>query len=223
MKEYTLLYAEDEEEIREAYTEYFKSLFKSVYAASDGREALKFYKEKKPDILVFDITMPYLDGITLVEQIRLQETQSEILLLSAHIDADKLLRAIPLGLTNYLVKPVKKKELESSLMSMTYKLDKRLFKTIELDKELLWSVTKQELTYRNNVINLTKREAILIEILTNDMDNYHSIDKIVEKFIVDYSLFDTTQDSVRNSIKRLKQKLPEGTLKNTHGLGYKIK
>lgn len=54
----SILFADDMASARDNYLSYFKSLFQTVYSASDGREAWEIYLEKKPDILILDIEMP---------------------------------------------------------------------------------------------------------------------------------------------------------------------
>jgi CheY-like chemotaxis protein len=66
---YNLLYVEDESFIRRIAVSYLRPYFAEVYQASDGVEALEIYKDKKPDMIITDIEMPNMDGLTLCKRI----------------------------------------------------------------------------------------------------------------------------------------------------------
>ena len=98
MHKVTLLYAEDNQESRENYAFVLKDYFDEVYIAKDGREALAMYHEKKPDIVLLDVTMPKMDGLEVAQVIRKENEEIPIIMLTAHSEVDKLLRAVPLPL-----------------------------------------------------------------------------------------------------------------------------
>jgi len=68
--EATLLYAEDEDIIRESFTEIFSKYFKNVITSDNGTDALKLYQDNNVDIAILDITMPGIDGLSLATKIR---------------------------------------------------------------------------------------------------------------------------------------------------------
>lgn len=68
-KNYSILYAEDDINVRKNYVVFLESYFDRIYeAGGDGKEALKMYKDKKPDILLVDITMPEMNGLELTKK-----------------------------------------------------------------------------------------------------------------------------------------------------------
>jgi len=227
MKKYTLLYAEDDIEIREGYANHFSKLFKNVYLASNGKEALKIYADKYPDILLIDINMPYVDGLTLIENIRVYDKDVKIIILTAHLDEEKLLRAMTLRLVRYLKKPVKKREIEAVLTETVNELeeerqknDKIIFNNITEDT--IWDSSQNKLIYKDNEIHLTQNEIIIIDIFISNAQEYYSVHDIIEFFWMNHSKDDMSEESIRNIIKRLKSKLPKGTITNNHGIGYKL-
>lgn len=78
--------------------------FVLVGEAHDGREALALAQERCPDIIITDIKMPGMDGIALIERLRAQESQAEILVLSSYDEFDLVKRALKLGARDYLLK-----------------------------------------------------------------------------------------------------------------------
>ncbi len=114
-----ILYAEDNENIRHSYVLVLKRYFKDVFEAEDGEDALKLYHDHKPDIVLTDINMPVLDGLELVRIIRETDQTTKIIVLSAYSDQEKLMKAIPLGLSAYLVKPIKGDDFKKVLVDVS--------------------------------------------------------------------------------------------------------
>ena len=105
--ELTLLYVEDDIKLREQFMRVLKPKFKEVYEASDGVHALVLYAQYSPDMMLVDINLPKIDGLEVIEKIRKSDKTTPIVILSAYSDQEKLLRAMTLGLSEYLIKPVK--------------------------------------------------------------------------------------------------------------------
>lgn len=95
-----------------------------VGTANEGESALKLAQYFHPDILFTDISMPDIDGIHLIVAMRKILPNLQITVLSAFADFDYAKRAIRLGVTNYVLKPISFVELEESLSEMTAHLDK---------------------------------------------------------------------------------------------------
>ena len=221
LKPFTLLYAEDDDLIAKGYTNYFKQVFKTVYRAKDGKEAYEIYKEHKPDILLLDIKMPYINGLELTEMIREQDETVKIIILTAHKDEAKLFQAIPLKLINYMTKPVKKRDLEKILYKTISKLEESKNNTIVFSQSVTWDTVNAILENDGVEIHLTKNEIILLQILSTRPLACHSLDNLLEAFWQHQSQ-DLSLDSIRSIIKRLKLKLPKDSIKNHYSIGYKL-
>ncbi|MDB2562267.1 response regulator [Sulfurimonas sp.] len=221
---FSLLYAEDDTLIRESYTNYFKTLFKIVYEACDGRDAYKLFIDHRPDILLFDINMPYINGLELIKKIRAIDKKVKIIILTAYLDEEKLLQAIPLGLEAYLQKPVKKKDLQDTLFKVSTELESKhtLSKLWRLSEAVQWDRDKSILTEDNLEVHLTKNELTLMLILSCKSKIHYSIDDILTAFWQYQNEKDMTENSIRNIIKRLKLKLPKESIQNHYGIGYRL-
>jgi len=224
IKPFSILYAEDDSLIRSGYINYFKTVFESVYEACDGREALELYEIHRPDILLFDLTMPYIDGLSLVKRIRESDTHVKIIILTAHMDSEKLLKAIPLGLIGYLQKPVKRRELSDILLQVTsaLELERKNSFILQLSQDVFWDSNKNIIVDKGTSIHLTRNEIILLNILSSKAKIHYSLDEILEEFWVRTNQKEMSQNSIRNIIKRLKSKLPENSIENHYGIGYKL-
>lgn len=106
LKKHSVMYVEDEPEIQRNIAEYLGNYFGEVHLASDGQEALDQYSTHRPDVLLLDINLPNIDGLTVAKKIRESDQNTEIVMLTAFTEKEKLLKAIELKLTKYLVKPV---------------------------------------------------------------------------------------------------------------------
>ncbi len=127
----SLIIAEDEELFRRELTtatpwEDFGFVLKGE--ASDGPNALRLVKERKPDVLVSDIRMPGMDGLTLLEHIQNEMNESEIPLtvfITGYSEFDYARRALRLGAFDYLLKPLDDSELARVMRSLSEALDSR--------------------------------------------------------------------------------------------------
>ena len=106
LKTMSLLYVEDEDELRETMLHSFKRRFLKVLVGKNGQEGLDLYKEHNPDFIITDIKMPIMDGIQMVENIRQTNKTIPILILSAYDDKKYLMSAIDNQVTKYIVKPI---------------------------------------------------------------------------------------------------------------------
>lgn len=93
-----------------------------VGTASNGKEGVELIKNQKPDIIISDINMPGMDGLTMIASIKSQFPKTQICILTGYRDFDYARRAICLGVTRYLLKPSKMNELLDALQVMTANL-----------------------------------------------------------------------------------------------------
>ncbi|MDX1295457.1 MAG: response regulator transcription factor [Sulfurimonadaceae bacterium] len=224
-RRYSILYAEDKQETREGYASFLESCFNTVYVAADGEEALELYHKHKPDIMLLDINMPKRDGLEVSKAIREEDLRSRIIILTAHTEQERLLFAAELGLTRYLLKPVKRQDLRNALAKASTELDfmqNGNSKQIALKEGYTWDRDMKRLILEGKEIKLTKREIILLECLTERPGYTFSFEEILYSFWDKGIEKEMTEDGLKALIKRLRQKLPSGTIENIFGVGYRF-
>ncbi len=86
-----------------------------VGEAADGREALKFYVALEPDVVLLDIVMPVMDGITALEKLRRIDHRSRVVMCSALGEQEMIVRAIQLGARDFVVKPFRTERVVSAV------------------------------------------------------------------------------------------------------------
>jgi two-component system chemotaxis response regulator CheY len=82
-----------------------KAGFRVVGEASDGEEALRLFAEKRPDIVLLDITMPKMDGLTALRKILETDPEAKVIMCSALGQQRLILQAIQMGAKDFIVKP----------------------------------------------------------------------------------------------------------------------
>ncbi len=123
----TVLYVEDEDELRESVKIYLHKLFANIAVAQNGQEGLEYYKSQKFDIVVSDIQMPKMNGLEMSQEIKNIDIDQEIIITSAYSEASYFLDSIRIGINGYIIKPIDYAQMNQEL----YKSAKRLIQLKE--------------------------------------------------------------------------------------------
>jgi len=118
----TVLYAEDDAATRQAVVQFLSLCCARVTAVGSGRHALKALAGQSPDVILTDIRMPGMDGLELVELLRAHHCPAAVILTSAFSEPAYLLRAIELGVSGFLQKPLDYPCLEAAIHKATLSL-----------------------------------------------------------------------------------------------------
>jgi len=92
-----------------------KAGFRVVGEASDGEEALRQYQDKRPDVVLMDITMPKMDGLTTLRKILQIDPQANVIMCSALGQQKLIVQAIQLGAKDFIVKPFRPERVVSAI------------------------------------------------------------------------------------------------------------
>jgi len=224
MNNLTILYAEDEIETRKNYGNYLKRNFKEVYIAQNGEKALEYYEEFKPNIMLLDINMPFINGLELTKKIRQNDKKTRIIILTAHLEQDKLLFAAELNLTKYLPKPISRIKLKEALNEavIQYKEINDESSNFFLKDGYVFNRDSKKLIFNDEEIKLTKHETLFLELLTSKKDRVFSSDEIYDYLWNQFEDCETSATKLKDLIKRLRKKIPKDSIENIYGAGYKL-
>ncbi len=115
LKEISLLYVEDDEDIREVLAGMLKRYVGRLYVAENGEEGLEIFKKVHPDIVLSDVRMPKMDGIAMAEAIKKIAPDTAVIFTTAFGDSEYLQKAIDIGAQGYLIKPIERDKLIEKL------------------------------------------------------------------------------------------------------------
>ncbi|BAK73444.1 response regulator transcription factor [Arcobacter sp. L] len=216
LKTLKILIVEDEKRLAQLLKEAINDSFYKVVIAKDGTEGLKKYKSFKPDIIITDIMMPKLDGLDMTIKIKEIDSNIPIIVLSAHSDKEKLLKAIDVGINKYFIKPFDPDEVIEHIKKLSIKIEKQKISILKDDfifDNNSFSLHKNEL-----LINLTKREKEFIYLLIKNKNS------IVKTQTIKTSLWneEVNDERLRTFIKRLRLKTSKDLIENISGQGYLI-
>lgn len=216
LKNLRLLIVEDEQKLSKLLKDAINDFFSSVTIAKNGNEGIKKFKSVKPDIVITDIMMPNCDGLEMTQKIKELNSETPIIILSAHSDKDKLLKAIDLGINKYFIKPFDPEEVLDFLASLATKLEKK--KRVELIDDFIYDHNSRSLYKQDEMITLTKREKEFIYMLIQNQNS------LVETEDIKKSLWDedVNDERLRTFIKRLRAKTSKDLIQNLSSQGYFI-
>ncbi len=221
LKQMVLLYAEDELDIQKHYSSYFQNYFRYVYTAVDGEQALAIYKENRPDVVILDINMPYLNGLEVARKIREDSSEISIILLTARSDKETLIEAVEIGLVTYLEKPIQRDILKHALAKLNQKLksNNKINLWFYKNSFYTWNKSKQQLFYKQQQILLTKQEISLLGILISSNGAKVSYQDIYEEIWFNEDR-EYKESTIKTLISALRVKLPPKAIENVYGMGY---
>ncbi len=175
----SVLFVEDDPSFLNILKELLEKFFGTVEVAMDGEEGLAKYKENGFfDLVITDITMPKMDGLTMSENIKALNPSQHILAVSAHSDADKLIKAIDIGIDSFLLKPVDSMIFLDRLLKISKAVNRRMMEDRERELENLL-ITQSKMAAMGEMISIIshqlKQPLNAINILSSNID-----DRVVE-------------------------------------------
>ncbi len=225
----TILLVEDEENLHEALKLNLELEGYQVVSAMDGMQALKALQNQYFDLMILDIMLPEMDGIEVLESIRLQNNELPVLILSAkNSSADRIL-GLKKGADDYLNKPFNLEELLLRVQKLIEK-NKKL-----LDKETVGDIYQfgknsvdfkaQEAINKNGEhIQLSKKEAMLLKLLFENKNEVVPREKILQT-VWGYNVYPTTR-TIDNFILSFRKYFEDDSrnpryFHSVRGVGYK--
>lgn len=218
-----ILIVDDDENISEVINMYLKSSGYDTEIALNGRTAREMYSEYKPDLVLLDMMIPYIDGIDVLKWIR-KQSETPVIMITAKGDTFDKVLALELGADDYIVKPFEPKELLARVKAVlrrysidNVKDDVLKFGNISIDS------SSYKVVYKDEEIKMPPKEFELLYYLASNKNKVFTREQLLcEVWGYDYPGDSRTVDV---HIKRLREKLPETELwqiETVWGVGYKF-
>jgi len=217
LKNFTILYVEDEAGIRKRVVSTLRYYFDEVWEAENGEEGLDSYYTHRPDIILSDIEMPQANGVEMVKQIREIDRDIPIVMVTAYSNEEYLLELINLNISHYILKPVNSTNLLEGIQKA---LGDRLFSRLEFTESLYFDMHRGELIYGEEIIPLRKRDKLFLQLLHTHSDSVTTYAKIEERLWVDRAM---SMGALKTFVKELRASLPIDIVENVPLEGYRLK
>ncbi|WP_320034486.1 response regulator [Halarcobacter sp.] len=220
LKYLTVLYVEDDDEVRQNLTDTISNMVKKVYSASNVEDALDIYDEIKPDIIFTDIDMPGRNGLELVREIREEDSTTPIVVLTAYKTEKFLMEAVSLHLESYIIKPISYQDLKEALFNCSEKLLERNRFEIVFQNGSKYNLHTNIFTNKNKEIEkLQNKEKLLLETLIEFKNELVFYDIIEENVWEGDSL---NKGTLKVIVGKLRQKIGKTSIINENEQGYRL-
>jgi DNA-binding response OmpR family regulator len=229
-KDLDVLYVEDDLSLQEKTFSMLKNIFNHVGVASNGEEALteydKYYNENEKyfDIVITDIKMPFLDGAKLSRRIKEINKDQIIVITSAHDESKYLIEFINMGIKKFIKKPFNIDVIISMFLDICteYFYNDELL-TINLTQGYSWNKKEKKLFRDSQEVKLSYTEVVILDLMLNNQNQIFSNSDFYYTIQTHTFNQELSNDSIKSAIKRLRKKIPDDTIENIYGQGYRIK
>ena len=214
-----LLIIEDELSLQRALSKGFRKLGYTVDAAEDGEQALDFYFDNPYNLVILDLNLPKLDGLEVLKEIRKENKETPVLILSARSDIGDKIIGLDRGANDYLAKPFHFDELEARVRALLRR-DFKTADTVVICNDIKLDTSLKKAFWKDDEVSLTKKEYGIFEYLMLRKGQIISGEELIE------SVWESDADVFTNAFKvhinAIRKKLPEGFIKNLKGQGYYV-
>lgn len=218
LKNLILMIVEDELEYKHSLSQALAPHFAKIIQAKNGEEGFKKFKKYKPHLILTDVFMPRKDGLDMAKEIKNISRNTPIIVLSALLEKERLLRAIDINIDKYLIKPYEPEKLVQIIEKICKdKLGQNC--EVEICPDYKFNHIKKVLIHNGKEVALTKKELSFISLLMRNVGALVSHEEIKKNVWINSKVSDA---AIRTLIKRIRDKVGPNFIKNIPGLGYKI-
>ena len=217
LKSLNILFLEDNREFAKNTIDLLKMFFNEIFHATTIKGSLKLYKKNRVDIIISDIKVTDGNGLDFIKSIRETNLDIPIVILSGHKDEDFLLKAIPLNITAYRIKPLSYNDFMSLLKELSLKFDS--ISKVSITKNIAYCFKEKVLYADEKDIQLTKKEILFMELMLKNLDKVVTSDMIQEHVWEEKPM---TEASLKNLIFRLRNKTDKKFIITVQSVGYKL-
>ncbi|MBW4648244.1 MAG: response regulator transcription factor [Kastovskya adunca ATA6-11-RM4] len=220
-----ILLIEDDERIAEALAEDLTDRHYAVDIAHDGQLGAELAESFSYDLILLDVMLPKVDGITLCRKLRAEGVSLPILMLTARDSVDDRVIGLDAGADDYLVKPFELQELSARIRALLRRGNSTFSPLLEWG-DLRLNPNTCEVFYEARLLSLTPKEYSLLELFLRHNRRVFSRAQILEHL---WSFEEIPEEAtVKAHIRGLRQKLksagvPVNLIETVYGLGYRLK
>ena len=220
-----ILLVDDDELLMEALATDLIANHYAVDVATNGEMGWEFIRLFNYNLVVLDLKLPDIDGITLCQRLRAENYKMPILLLTASDDQQDKIRGLDAGADDYVVKPFDFQELTARIRALLRRDSQNILPILRWN-DLSLNPKTCEVKYKEQILSLTPKEYALLELFLRYPKQVFSPGAIIESLWAGED--PPGEESVRTHIKGLRQKfqavgMAKDTVQTVYGIGYRLK
>lgn len=218
MGQIRILLAEDDIDLGNVLSHFLNVSGYEVMLAKNGVEAYSFLADFNPDICLFDVRMPEMDGFTLAAKIRKENAEIPIVFLTAKNQKEDRINGLKLGADDYITKPFEVEELLLRIKNILKRVSKISPEVLIINNVKL---IQNKLVTTKKEFRLTHKEAELIQLLYNNKNTLLKRETILKELWGDNDYFvGRSMDVFMSRIRKYFSGESEITLETVRGIGY---
>ncbi|MCX5997345.1 MAG: response regulator transcription factor [Chloroflexi bacterium] len=196
----------------------------SVITAYDGPSALHSFRENQPNLVVLDVMLPGMDGVTICRTLRSESDVPIIMLTARTLDEDKL-TGLDTGADDYVTKPFSPRELAARVRAILRRMPAERGPSEMRHRDIFVSIPKREASLKGKELHLTSVEFKLLAAFMREPGRvFERADLIDKAFGYDFESFDRAIDVHIFNLRRKIEPDPKHPryIKTVYGAGYKL-
>jgi heavy metal response regulator len=219
-----ILVVEDEKKVASFLKKGLEQEYYTVDVSNDGKSGLNLALSEEYDLIILDIMLPVMDGITVLKKIRSENIETPVLMLTAKGNVEDKVEGLNMGADDYLPKPFAFEELLARVRALIRRKDK-VKSTILSVADLSLDTQAHKVKRGESEISLTPKEYSILEYLLRNKNHVVSRMKLTEH-VYEYQ-FDPDTNVIDVYINKLRNKIDKDSdqqlIRTIRGIGYMIK
>ena len=220
-----ILVVDDEYKIRKVIKGYLEKEGYETITAEDGQEALEYYKNENPDLIILDLMLPEMSGEEVCSRIR-HASDIPIIMLTAKGQEEDRVEGLDIGADDYVVKPFSPRELMARVRALLRRSDYQAPKAeymSYLEGDLKIYPSKMQVSYKDEIIEFTSTEFEILIYMARHPGQVLSRDQLVESVLgLEFKGFDRTIDAHIKNIRKKLKITDKKIIETVYGAGYKF-
>ncbi|MCG7497212.1 response regulator [Vibrio sp. Of7-15] len=227
----TVLVVEDEPKLAQLLADYLAQASYDSHIISEGGGVIEWVKQNQPDLVLLDLMLPGVDGLTLCREIRIF-SEVPIIMVTARVEEIDRLLGLELGADDYICKPFSPREVvarvktvlrrtyhQSDYRSSSLQVTPSTEHTFQLDEE------KHQVHINGVPLSLTAIEFNLLKVMAKEPGRIFSRAQLIDRIYRDHRI--VSERTVDSHIKKLRRKLSEAVpgsdyVQSVYSVGYKL-
>jgi DNA-binding response OmpR family regulator len=213
-----VLYVEDDPFQLEQTTTLLSIFFDNISTATNAEEALELFQSERYDLVLCDIYLPKMSGISLAEEIKNIDENVKFIFSSSSCNMNDFKRLIQIQALDFLIKPYIFDDFRNAFIKFANEFSKVNNRLISINKNVVYNPLLHSVIVNSKEITLTQKEEQLLTLATRNINKVITYEEISKGLGYE----NINLNSIKNIILRLRKKLSTDIFANISGIGYRI-